>query len=483
MPIRVQCPNKSCAKSMTVKDEFAGKTGKCPACGTPVKVPAVAPVPAKETLAPASQADQDTVEGEVSTPNPERPVSPPAPPGSIRAQCAACGKTMNVKPQFAGKVGKCPGCGKPVKVPGAAAPAVQKQVPVSLPKPVRPAPPPVEDEEPEQLLPKAGRKPVMPPGLELENEEPDVVEDDDEPAPKRKPAAAKKPAPDDVDEEPDVVEDDDEPAPKRKPAAAKKPPRDKEEEPDEEPDEEQITATPKSKARKPAHDEDDDVDEESEDEEDARPKGKRRKSKGGTVAAAATFEKLYKFWYYAAIALVSLVVLYFICSAITTATAVSTVTSTEVKLVGDPKNPRFQVERPSTGALGVMVLLTWGVIFLAWLSWLATWAMGCIFLYKAWDLIQDGKPRTSPGLAVGFLFIPIFSLYWIFVAFWGLAQDLNMYAQKHEIEARQAAVDRVFLALILCLIPCVNLAGLVLLLLAMRSVKDTCVDIATAKAG
>src|SRR5271166_4309002 len=104
MPIPVHCPNKKCAKSMTVKDEFAGKIGKCPACGTPVKVPALAPAPAKASWTSPGEADSDTVEGEVSTPNPERPAPPPVPPGSIRAQCAACGKTMNVKVQFAGKV-------------------------------------------------------------------------------------------------------------------------------------------------------------------------------------------------------------------------------------------------------------------------------------------------------------------------------------------------------------------------------------------
>jgi hypothetical protein len=40
MPISVKCPNRTCGKTMNVKDQFAGKMGKCPACGTPVKVPA-----------------------------------------------------------------------------------------------------------------------------------------------------------------------------------------------------------------------------------------------------------------------------------------------------------------------------------------------------------------------------------------------------------------------------------------------------------
>jgi hypothetical protein len=144
MPINVQCPNKACAKSMTVKDEFAGKVGKCPACGKPVKVPALAVAPSQQGWdgGPA-ETDTDTVDAAVSTPNPERS---PAPPGSIQAHCRACGKTMNVKIQFAGKVGKCPGCGKPVQVP-AAPPAADEDEGI------------VHDDVEEPTLPKPAHKP------------------------------------------------------------------------------------------------------------------------------------------------------------------------------------------------------------------------------------------------------------------------------------------------------------------------------------
>jgi hypothetical protein len=52
---------------------------------------------------------------------------------------------------------------------------------------------------------------------------------------------------------------------------------------------------------------------------------------------------------------------------------------------------------------------------------------GYVLLYKAWQAIQDGQPRTTPGKAVGFLFIPFFNLYWMFVAYWGWAKDCNAY--------------------------------------------------------
>jgi hypothetical protein len=48
-----------------------------------------------------------------------------------------------------------------------------------------------------------------------------------------------------------------------------------------------------------------------------------------------------------------------------------------------------------------------------------------IYLYRAWFCLQPGGAQTSPGKAVGFLFIPLFNIYWIFVAINGLPKDWN----------------------------------------------------------
>ena len=53
--------------------------------------------------------------------------------------------------------------------------------------------------------------------------------------------------------------------------------------------------------------------------------------------------------------------------------------------------------------------------------------IGYVILYKAWQAIQDGQPRTTPGKAVGYLFIPFFNIYWMFIAYWGWAKDCNAY--------------------------------------------------------
>jgi hypothetical protein len=65
------------------------------------------------------------------------------------------------------------------------------------------------------------------------------------------------------------------------------------------------------------------------------------------------------------------------------------------------------------------------------------WGFGivilCILLYRAWQSIQDGNARTTPGKAVGFTFIPLFNLYWFFVAWYGFAQDYNRYIERYAI--------------------------------------------------
>jgi hypothetical protein len=80
MPITIKCPNESCAKSFRVQDAAAGKTGKCPVCGTRIVVPALAP-----DLGAAS--DEFAVLKPVAPP--AAPYRPPGPgPLSLKPQTA-----------------------------------------------------------------------------------------------------------------------------------------------------------------------------------------------------------------------------------------------------------------------------------------------------------------------------------------------------------------------------------------------------------
>ncbi len=56
-------------------------------------------------------------------------------------------------------------------------------------------------------------------------------------------------------------------------------------------------------------------------------------------------------------------------------------------------------------------------------------------IYRGWRALrvfQDvhWKPRTSPGRAVGRLFIPVYSIFWMYQAFPGFASDFNALANR-----------------------------------------------------
>jgi hypothetical protein len=56
-----------------------------------------------------------------------------------------------------------------------------------------------------------------------------------------------------------------------------------------------------------------------------------------------------------------------------------------------------------------------------------------LLLAKMWGAIQDGHARATPGKAIGFLFIPFFNIYWIFVAWGGFPSDYNKLVARHRL--------------------------------------------------
>ena len=46
-------------------------------------------------------------------------------------------------------------------------------------------------------------------------------------------------------------------------------------------------------------------------------------------------------------------------------------------------------------------------------------------LYQCWNLIPRNIASTTPAKAVGFLLIPIFNFYWMFIAYNRLGKDMN----------------------------------------------------------
>lgn len=56
-----------------------------------------------------------------------------------------------------------------------------------------------------------------------------------------------------------------------------------------------------------------------------------------------------------------------------------------------------------------------------------------VLLTKMWSAIQDGNARTTPGKAVGFLFIPFFNIYWICNVWGGFPTDYNNFVGRYQL--------------------------------------------------
>jgi hypothetical protein len=122
-----------------------------------------------------------------------------------------------------------------------------------------------------------------------------------------------------------------------------------------------------------------------------------------------------------------------------------------------------------TGILGTAflsaLLFTWGatddhvteLLAVAWMPSVVGVVMSWVMIYKMWAAIQDGAAFTTPGKALGFLFIPFFNYYWVFQALPGWATDYNLYIQRHGIQVRPMSRGLILCAMFLSWVPVVGL--------------------------
>lgn len=61
------------------------------------------------------------------------------------------------------------------------------------------------------------------------------------------------------------------------------------------------------------------------------------------------------------------------------------------------------------------------------------------FTYEMWNSIRDGHERMTPAQAVGFNFIPVFNIVWLYRCIWGFACDLNAYIDRHNIATQKVS--------------------------------------------
>ncbi len=91
---------------------------------------------------------------------------------------------------------------------------------------------------------------------------------------------------------------------------------------------------------------------------------------------------------------------------------------------------------------------------------LAALVFSCVYLYRAWFAIQPFGAPLTPGIAVGYLFIPVFGFYWCFRSLRGWAHHYHrIVASDPNFQAAPPVTSVVFQVL------CVLLPVRVLLLL------------------
>ena len=84
-----------------------------------------------------------------------------------------------------------------------------------------------------------------------------------------------------------------------------------------------------------------------------------------------------------------------------------------------------------------------------------------MFIHGIWRSIQPFDARITPGQAVGFLFIPLFNLYWVFVALPGFAMRYNAAVQRHNLAVPPVTVGLPVAICILMLLGVIPVVGVV----------------------
>lgn len=65
--------------------------------------------------------------------------------------------------------------------------------------------------------------------------------------------------------------------------------------------------------------------------------------------------------------------------------------------------------------------------------------LNLIFLYRLWFMVQKsniGIKKPTPGKAVGFMFIPFFNIYWLFIVYRNLSLHLNSLTKYKKISVK-----------------------------------------------
>jgi len=85
----------------------------------------------------------------------------------------------------------------------------------------------------------------------------------------------------------------------------------------------------------------------------------------------------------------------------------------------------FLLDPPAGTELSVVVICNLFLISLGVLGIFTANIIGMWMLYNIWGLLPVRHSPTTPAKAVGYLFIPFYNFYWVFVAYLQLGRSLN----------------------------------------------------------
>ncbi len=80
-----------------------------------------------------------------------------------------------------------------------------------------------------------------------------------------------------------------------------------------------------------------------------------------------------------------------------------------------------------------MMLVAVVVMLIGFIPGVVSIVMWCILTHKLWATIQGPSSRTTPGQAVGLMFVPFFNIYWMFQIIWGWSVDYNKHINEKNI--------------------------------------------------
>lgn len=104
--------------------------------------------------------------------------------------------------------------------------------------------------------------------------------------------------------------------------------------------------------------------------------------------------------------------------------------------------------RDNSALIGILM----GVGGIGYILYIIGSVLTYIYIFRAWKCLEfGGFARTTPGKAIGFMFIPFFNIYWLFQAINGLAKDWNTTMGAYqELQLAPRMSEGVFLTFCIC---------------------------------